>query len=150
MSTPTPTGSEPPDKAWRMDSRSMEFELQDYSSVHHCRIPEQRDGKFIQAFSAKCQYIVMAPKEMCAFHANIAERFFTGLGVNGRYNHKRDEFKVDHSGWTIAGGGHWRIDDAALTLELAGESMAYGRFISNGLARDIESALPGYKVIIKS
>jgi len=128
----------------------MKLTVIDYSLEHSPSPPRQRKGKFIQVLSEKAEYIVMSPKEMSTFHANIAERFFSAQGVLGRYNHKRDDYKVDHAGWAILGGGHWELDEDSEELTLYGMSMAYGRFNSSGLAERMEEALPGLRVMIKS
>lgn len=128
----------------------MKLTVIDYSPEHFPSPPRHRKGKFIQVLSEEGEYIIMSPKEMSAFHANIAERFFASRGVQGRYNHKRDDFRIDHPGWTILGGGHWELEEDTGVLTLWGESMAYGRFQGTGLARRMEKALPGHRVICKS
>jgi hypothetical protein len=129
----------------------MKLTLIDYSDQHFTSPPPERRGKFIQVLSEDTEYIVMSPRELSTFHANIAERFFTRRGIRGKYNHKRDNFRIDHPLWTILGGGHWELDEETGTLTLSGLSMAYGRFQSSGgLARRIEKALPGYRVLIRS
>jgi len=129
----------------------MELTLIDYSNQYFSSPPRQRRGKFIQVLSEDTEYIVMSPREQSTFHANIAERFFSSLGVRGQYNHKRDNFRIGHPGWTILGGGHWELDEDAGKLTLSGLSMAYGRFQSSGgLAVRLEKLLPGYRVSVTS
>lgn len=128
----------------------MEFILIDYSAEHFGSLPIRRGGKFIQVIQAHAQYIIMSPRELSVFHANIAERFFNARGIRGRYNHKRDSYHLEHPEWAILGGGHWEVDDETRILTLSGTSMAYGRFHGQGVALHMEDALPGYKVIIKS
>jgi len=129
----------------------MKLTVIDYSKEHFSSPPRHGKGKFIQVLSEEAEYIIMAPREMSAFHANIAERFFSSRGVRGRYNHKRDDYKIDHPVWTILGGGHWELEGDPGVLTLSGESMAYGRFQGGGLAGRMEKALPGgRRVIVKS
>lgn len=109
-------------------------------------VPEpRRGGKFIHvrlSVPTKTDYIIMAPREMAVFHANIAKMFFEDQGIVGTYNHKRDNYTIAHPDWDILGGGHWEMDEDAGVLELSGKSLAYGRFHSSGLARRVERAMP--------
>lgn len=110
----------------------------DYSAAHFGPfVPAAREGKFIIIEAEGVRHMVMAPRGFKTFHANIAEEFFNALGIAGHYNHKRDHYTVSHPGWRILGGGHWRI--SGRRLELTGESMAYGRFASDGLAEAISA-----------
>jgi len=128
----------------------MKLTVVDYSQEHFHSPPRQRKGKFIQVLSEDAEYIIMAPKEMSTFHANIAEKFFSAHGIRGRYNHKRDNYKITHNGWAILGGGHWELDEDSGVFTLYGMSMAYGRFNSAGLTERMEKAMPGHRVIVKS
>lgn len=129
----------------------MDFNVIDYSGRYFpSSLPAKRGGKFILVLSEDSEYLVMSPREQSTFHANIVERFFSELGISGRYNHKRDSYSISHTSWEIMGGGHWEIDENSCFLTLSGTSMAYGRFHSPGLARKVEKALPDLKVKIKS
>ncbi|NIP95283.1 MAG: hypothetical protein GWO24_18285 [Akkermansiaceae bacterium] len=130
----------------------MKFFLTDYSrDFYGDREPRERRGKFIQVRSGDSEHLVFAPREMCTFHANIAERFFDALGFSGRYNRKRDHFTPRAAGWEIVGGGHWSAEDIKKELELSGTSMAYGRFDPEGLLERLSriKALSGYTIHIK-
>jgi hypothetical protein len=117
----------------------MRFKLVDYSQGFYGeRVPCERRGKFIQVRNANKEYLVLAPGELCQYHANIAERFFEDMGIAGVYNDKRDSFRIEHPAWTIVGGGSWSADDSKLRLKLSGQSLAYGRFDRKGLARRLQ------------
>jgi hypothetical protein len=128
----------------------MRLEVMDYSHKHFSSPPRQRRGKFIQVLSEGSEYIVMSPKEQSAFHANIAELFFSSRGLRGSYNHKRDNYSIDHPGWSILGGGYWELDEDKGVLKLSGLSMAYGRFRDSGLARRMEKSLTGLRVVTRN
>ena len=128
----------------------MRFKVIDYCPDHFEVMPKERSGKFIQVMGNDTEYIIMSPRELSTFHANIAERFFSGMGLSGKYNHKRDNYTLNHPEWALPGGGHWEIDATLGTLTLSGQSLAYGRFISDGLAKKMQKAMPEYRVIIKS
>jgi hypothetical protein len=117
----------------------MKFILVDYSrGFYGDRVPRERRGKFIQVRNRNREYLVLAPRELCQYHANIAERFFESVGLKGTYNAKRDAFSVEHPDWTIVGGGQWSADDGERRFELSGRSMAYGKFDHRGLARRLK------------
>jgi len=128
----------------------MELKVIDYSDMYFSSLPPARSGKFIQVMSEDSEYLVLSPRELSVFHANIAERFFSSMGIRGQYNHKRDSYRIAHPSWEILGGGHWELDEETGALTLSGTSMAYGRFLSTGLAQKVAKARPGLRVIIKS
>lgn len=99
----------------------MRFELMDYSRDYFDKLPPERGGKFIQVIGGDTHYIIMAPREMCTFHANIAKRFFDSLGIRGRYNHKSDNYTLTHPDWALPGGGHWELNEKDRTLTLSGQ-----------------------------
>lgn len=130
----------------------MHFTFIDYSADAYPEgvVPRERRGKFIQIRNDGHEFLVFAPKELCVFHANIAERFFAGLGLTGRYNAKRDAFTPRAPGWTIVGGGHFSADDVKQELSLSGVSLAYGRFDPRGLLGHLSGVkeLAGYRIVI--
>lgn len=111
----------------------------------------ERGGKFIQLTDGKEEVLVFSQMDRHPFHANIAEAFLHLIGEQGRYNHKRDHYFTEGTGWDVLGGGVWRLSDADHTLTLGGESMAYGPFIKNSLKKHIigSKVLNGYKVVFR-
>lgn len=115
-------------------------------------LPEQRTGKFIQIAGGNKEYIVLSPKGLSKFHANIAERFCEDHRIDGAYRGKRKEyFEIHDPGWRILGGGFWEINDRAKLLKLEGSSQAYGKFLPEGLAEGLAGTrkLQGYQVIVR-
>ncbi len=116
----------------------MTFRLLHYSSIHYGRtVPEQRNGKFIQVRHDDTEFLVLSPRDLTAYHANIAERFFSEQGVAGSTNAHRTDFRSQDAEWEIVGGGSWEQDESARTLRLFGSSQAYGQFDRRGLAERI-------------
>lgn len=113
----------------------IDYAREYFTTVAKTPVPEERQGKFIQVrrYSTDTEYIVFSVRELSAYHANIAERFFGAQGVGGRYNRKRDIYEISSSDWEITGGGMWEMDDGGRALRLFGESQAYGAFDHNGL-----------------
>lgn len=118
------------------------FTLIDYSEMFFKksaakRIPAKRSGKFVQLRNKNTEYLVLSPKELFGYHANIVERFFTEKGIRGTFNKKRDYYAVTDSGWDIVGGGAWTVDDKDKQFKLSGSSAAYGRYDRRGLRERI-------------
>ena len=133
----------------------MGFVLIDYSdiyytSLHNSFVPLKRAGKFVQIRRFEDEYLLLSPVELTPYHANIAERFFSGRDVKGRLNKKKDHFECLDPEWDIIGGGMWSIDEKERSLHLSGRSQAYGRYDRSGLRENIISVrgLEGYSVKI--
>ena len=135
----------------------MNFELIDYSDMYFNRIrkvdiPQKRSGKFIHIFdeAEEREYVILSPRELSIYHANIVDRFCMLQKIKGSYNSKKDHFTIHEGDWVVAGGGMWVIDEDKKTLELSGTSKAYGAFRAEGLRGRImkSSVFPGYSVIV--
>jgi hypothetical protein len=128
----------------------MEFNLIDYSAHYFKQgAPRKISGKFVQIRSQSAEYIVLCPRELARYHANIVERFsLEKSGIRGHYNQKRDNFIIESPEWSVAGGGLWEIDEGARSLTFLGTSLAYGRFDPAGLREKILSLKPGWSVEI--
>ena len=136
----------------------MSFTFIDYSSTYFTAIakqpiPAKRSGKFVQIINhaTNDEFLVLSPKELSVFHANIVERFCALQGaIPGAYNAKRDYFKIHDPAWEVIGGGMWEIDEEEKTLSLGGESQMYGAFDEVGLKQKIKmsAVLSGYVVSI--
>ncbi len=130
----------------------MTFELMDYSDLYYAEmlrqdVPSMRSGKFVQIRDEEAgrEYLVLSPKGLSAYHANIVERFCSrGREIAGCYNPRKDSFRISDSSWNVIGGGVWTIDAKNMTLDLSGISQAYGRFDPRGL-KDRILALDGMK-----
>ena len=121
-----------------------------FKEIAKTDIPYKHAGKFVQIKNGNTEYLVFSPKELCAYHANIVERFCLDKGIKGSYNKKQDIFTIYEQGWSILGGGKYEADTVERQLLIFGDSMAYGRFIQEGLREKIEGIEPykGYIVSI--
>lgn len=130
----------------------MSFHFIDYSSVYFTTIakkptPSQRGGKFVQIInhSTKDEYLVLSPKELSIYHANIVERFCMLNGnIPGSYNTKKDFFEIQDPDWEVIGGGVWAIDEENKSLTLGGESKMYGTFHGSNLQKKFLDAKINY------
>lgn len=134
----------------------MDFELIDYSymffkGTRKVEIPRRRSGKFVQIFneSETKEYVILSPKELSVYHANIVERFCISRKIAGAYSSK-DYFTIQEGDWAVAGGGFWAIDEGRKILELSGASKRYGPFGAAGMKHKVlrSGLLPGYSIII--
>lgn len=118
------------------------YELVDFSDRHFDNnLPPQRGGKFVLIKGGGALYLVLSPKGLDTYHANIVERFclFKG-GVSGSFSRGREYYRLDEPGWSVQGGGYWVIDEASRAVRFAGESKAYGWF-DRGVLKECVSRL---------
>lgn len=73
-------------------------------------------------------YVVLSPKGLSIFKANIVVRFCVLHDIRGHYNTQFNLFTIDDSDIEIVGGGFWEIDETKQLLCLFGASQAYGPF----------------------
>jgi hypothetical protein len=136
----------------------MTFSLIDYSELYFTEIekvdiPAKRSGKFIQILNETEQreYLVLSPRELAVYHANVVERFCLMQGIKGSYNNdKKKYFEIHDHEWTIIGGGVWAINEMTKTLTLSGFSQGYGFFEARGLKEKMSSSglVSGYVIKI--
>ncbi len=131
----------------------MEFRVVDYSPVlYKAEMPPVRQGKFLQLVEGgENETLVLSPYGLSKFHAQILERYCLRNDLDGRYLRKPEYYSVPGADIEVVGGGHWKIDDPGLRLELNGESTAYGRFDPDGLAEKIGAlaAYRGYRIVVR-
>jgi len=121
-----------------------------YISIAGTAVPPVTTGKFVQIRNGSTLYVVLSPKELTKYHANIIERFCMDKGIEGSYDAKREKFTIADRAWEILGGGKFERDANKKTIKLYDNSMAYGKFKAEGLKETLTS-LPefaGYEVII--
>lgn len=118
----------------------MKFDLIDYSEYYytksgHLQIPVCRGGKFVQIRNVitDTEYIVLAPKALAEFHADIVKLFCTFNKISGRESGKKKLFMISDSNWSVVGGGKWVMNSKKRIIELGDLSMAYGPFDHVGL-----------------
>jgi hypothetical protein len=122
-----------------------------YTSLAGTAVPPVTAGKFIQIRNGDTLYLVLSPKELTKYHANIIERFCMDKGIEGRYDAKKEKFTIPDRAWQIIGGGKFERDGNKKAIKLYDNSMAYGKFDPTGL-REMIAALPefsGYAVTIE-
>ena len=121
-----------------------------YTSVAGTPIPPVVTGKFVQIRNGNMLYLILSPKELTKYHANIVERFCMDKGIEGSYDSRREKFTIRDQAWQIVGGGKFERDSNKKAIKLNDNSMAYGKFDPAGLQEEL-GALPefsGYSIII--
>lgn len=122
-------------------SSSMEtmrpLELLDFSHWYYRMmlreiVPPLRGGKFVILRHGPQEYLVLAPKDMTAYHSGIVAAY----GENQTPPVKADEL-------ACLGGGYWQLAEGG-ELRLWGESQAYGPYPRAPLAGRAE--LGGYRL----
>jgi len=129
----------------------MDIELVDYSEAYFVhilgrKIPQLRDGKFVQIRTKDREHIVLAPRDFATYHADIVERFADSRSLLGTMNKDDKLYEIIEPGWWVVGGGYWQIEDELKQLKLGSDSKAYGRFDRETLK---STSLGGYKVVMK-
>ena len=122
-----------------------------YTSLARTSVPPVTAGKFVQIRNGDTLYLVLSPKELTKYHANIIERFCMDKGIEGSYDARREKFTVHDTAWQIVGGGKFERDTNNKAIKLCDNSMAYGKFDATGL-REMIAALPelsGWTVVIE-
>jgi len=122
-----------------------------YTSLAGIAVPPATTGKFVQIRNGNTLYLVLAPKELTKYHANIVERFCMDRGIEGSYDAKREKFFIHDLTWEILGGGKFERDANKKAIKLYDNSMAYGKFDATGLP-EMLGALPelsGYSIMIE-
>ncbi|MEJ2253198.1 MAG: hypothetical protein P8Y75_02320 [Nitrospirota bacterium] len=128
----------------------------DYSREHYEKraggpAPPERHGKFIQVRGGDAEYLVFSIRELHRYHADIARTFLASRGVRGAYNQPRHRFESREAGWRVLGGGLWSVDEGRKVLELSGNSSAYGKYRTEGLAAGLRrvEGLGDYTIVIR-
>lgn len=135
----------------------MSIALIDYTPLYYravapsLTIPPLTTGKFVQIRNGNTLTVVLSPKELTKYHANIIERFCMDKGLEGSYDSRREKFIIHDRAWQIVGGGKFERDDDKKAIKLYDNSMAYGKFDVSGLKETL-SAIPefsGYTIMIE-
>lgn len=114
-----------------------------YTSLAGTPVPTVVIGKFVQIRNGNTLYLVLSPKELTKYHANIVERFCMDKSIEGSYDVKREKFTIMDWSWQIVGGGKFERDTNKKAIKLYDDSMAYGKFDATGL-KEILGALPEF------
>ncbi len=128
----------------------IDYSIIYYSSVAKTPMPERQNGKFVQIRHGETEYLLFAPKEFAPYHADVVKRFCSEKGLGGHCNSERKSFEMHDPAWAVAGGGKFEIDRTEKRIRLYDNSMAYGRFDTNGLREKILSleVMSDYRVEI--
>jgi hypothetical protein len=116
-----------------------------YTVITKTGVPPARSGKFVQIRHGSTEYLVFSPKDFTKYHANIVERFCLDKGIEGGYDSGGKHYEISDRAWIVAGGGKYEIDTVKKAIKLFDNSMAYGKFDSQGLREKILS-LPEFYV----
>jgi len=122
-----------------------------FTSIAGTKVPPLTSGKFIQIRSGNTLFLILSPKELTKYHANIVERFCMDKGIEGSYDAKREKFTITDHEWQIVGGGKFERDADKKAIKLYDNSMAYGKFDATGL-KDMLGSLQefsGYTVTVE-
>ena len=122
-----------------------------FRDIAKTTVPDRRAGKFVQIRNNDMEYFVFSPKELTPYHADLVERFCAEKRLEGSYNEKNKSFIIHEPAWVVAGGGKFEIDKTEKLIRIYDNSMAYGRFDSEGLREKILSisGMSDYKVLIE-
>jgi len=96
-------------------------------------------GKFLQLHWQGQEQLIFADASIHAYHNQILAEFALEQGLNCRWV-TPEQLELEHPDLDVLGGGRFRLDREAGTLELWDDSQAYGRFREQGLAERIAAA----------
>ena len=84
--------------------------------------------------------MLMAPKELCTFHAQIVDLFCSSIQPNWAFqlNSKSDNGTMYENEATIIGGGFYEILEDQRRLTLSGASLAFGDYEAYGFENKLK------------
>jgi hypothetical protein len=119
--------------------------IEDYSPVGHDPLADDPsgdvyEGKFVHIIGPNDEYLCFSPRGMAKYHANIAQIFSRRREFLSFIMHPSGEDgRFATPGWTVKGGGRFRLSRTNKTLELWGTSKAYGKFDGPDLQAKIKT-----------
>ncbi|MBI3872936.1 MAG: hypothetical protein HY304_07675 [candidate division Zixibacteria bacterium] len=91
--------------------------------------PSEHQGKFVHIVGPQEEFLVLSPIELTEYHAHIVQRFSRRRAdLSSVSTPAGDVVLFGTPGWSIKGGGRYRLDRGHRTLSLWGSSKAYGQF----------------------
>jgi hypothetical protein len=136
--------------------KEVKIVVVDYSALYYSRVaktavPHTQSGKFVQLRHDDTEYLVFSPREFAPYHADIVERFCKDKDIPGVYSVPGKRFIIHDPAWVVVGGGKFELDTVTKNILLRDNSMAYGRFDSDGLRDKIHTIkkFRDYEVRIK-
>ncbi len=124
--------------------------IEDYSPIGHNPLDggasgDIYEGKFVHIIGPSHEYLCFSPRGMAKYHANIAQGFSRRREHLSFVMHPSGEDgRFATAGWTVKGGGRFRLNRAKHVLELFGSSKAYGTFDGIELQQKIRK-VPGWE-----
>lgn len=103
--------------------------------------PHRPQGKFLQLHWQGLEYLIFADASIHGYHNQILAGFAKEQGLSHRWI-TAAQLELENPDLEVLGGGRFRLDQHAGTLELWDNSQAYGRFRTKGLAKRIAAAGP--------
>ncbi|MBI5868289.1 MAG: hypothetical protein HZB43_08400 [candidate division Zixibacteria bacterium] len=115
--------------------------IEDYTSVYFGAIKRQPtpavyDGKFVHVTSPNGAFLLFAPMQFCKYHAHIVAHF-SSLHKEVSFILSGDDGHFRTPGWSIRGGGKFRLDSTRRIIWLWGSSKAYGAFDGTGIGEQL-------------
>ena len=123
--------------------------IEDYTPVYFEAMqrgatPSVYDGKFVHVAGPQDEFLLLSPTEFCKYHAHIVAHFcslrddvsFVPSGDNGRFT---------TPGWSVRGGGRFRLSRMGRLLLLWGSSKAYGAFDSEAIREKFNNDVAGWE-----
>lgn len=123
--------------------------IEDYTAIGFDHLSVQRsdgvsEGKFVHIIGPDDEYLVFAPYKLAKWHAQIVIEFCRRHEeASCTVLHRGEDARFDLPGWTVSGGGHYRLRRNEKTLELGGSSKAYGPYNEVTLPGKIRT-VPGW------
>jgi hypothetical protein len=122
----------------------VEFTFINFCEEVKDQLPESQlnKGKFVQIrHENEGEYVIFSPLALCAYHAQIVERFCHLQKPNWSFemNNKGDDGDLLEVGVSFIGGGFFEIFEDRKRLNLSGVSQAYGRYEGYGLDLKLKS-----------
>ena len=124
--------------------------IEDYAPIGHRPLEGEPsediyEGKFVHIVGPSDEFLCFSPRGMAKYHANIAQGFSRRREHLSFIMHPSGEDgRFATAGWTVQGGGRFRLNRAERVLELWGSSKAYGDFDGPDLQEKIKT-VPGWK-----
>ena len=124
--------------------------IEDYTPSHHETIdgqptPAAYEGKFVHIVGPQEEFLVLSPVELTEYHSHIVQRFSRRRAdLSSISSPSGEEVRFGTPGWSVKGGGRFRLDRATRTLTLWGSSKAYGR-ADGAYLREALKTTPGWE-----
>ena len=109
--------------------------------------PPVYEGKFVHVNGPEDEFLLLSPTELCKFHSQIVARF-CALRDDVSFVLSSDNGQFTTHGWTVRGGGRFRLDRTAQLLQIWGSSKAYGTFDGEAIREKLRGVKgwEGYEV----